>query len=72
MEKLTVYFDSKGPSGNIYDILGKVSLALRKQQRITDYNTMRDRVFDSHSYEEALAVIRGYVNLVDYADKEYK
>jgi len=66
-EKAKVYYDSKGPSGNIYDILGKVGVELRKQRRQTDFNTMRDKVFEAKSYEEALAVIRGYVDLIDTA-----
>jgi hypothetical protein len=66
-EKAKVYYDSNGPSGNIYDILGKVGVELRKQRRQTDFNTMRDKVFEAKSYEEALAVIRGYVALIDTA-----
>lgn len=67
MDKEKVYFDSKGPSGNIYDIIGKAGIVLRKQHRQTDFNTMRDRVFQSHSYQEALTVIREYVDLIDIA-----
>ncbi|MCK9577460.1 MAG: hypothetical protein M0R51_16270 [Clostridia bacterium] len=66
-EKAKVYYDSNGPSGNIYDILGKVGVELRKQRRQTDFNTMRDKVFEAKSYEEALTVIRGYVDLIDTA-----
>ena len=66
-EKAKVYYDSKGPSGNIYDILGKVGVEFRKQRRQTDFNTMRDKVFEAKSYEEALTVIRGYVDLIDTA-----
>ncbi len=65
IEKPIVEFDSKGPSGNIYHILGLVQHALKKQHRITDYNTLRERVFDSKSYADALAIVREYVNLVD-------
>jgi len=48
-------FTQRGEAGN----------ALRKQRRINDYNTMRDRVFASGSYAEALEIIREYVDLVD-------
>lgn len=65
MKKEKVEFSSSGESGNIYCIIGLVQRALRKQQRITDYNTMRDRVFESQSYADALAIIREYVDLVD-------
>ena len=38
---------------------------MKKQRRYTDFNTMRDRVFESKSDEDALAIIGEYVNLVD-------
>ncbi len=65
IEKPRVEFDSKGPSGNIYHILGMVQHALKKQHRINDYNTLRDRVFDSKSYAEALKIVREYIDLID-------
>ena len=60
-----VLFDMNGPSGNIYYILGMAQRVMKKQRRYTDFNTMRDRVFESKSYEDALAIIGEYVNLVD-------
>lgn len=60
-----VVFDRNGPSGNIYAILGMAQKVMKKQRRYTDFNTMRDRVFESKSYEDALAIIGEYVNLVD-------
>jgi hypothetical protein len=65
MDRPTIYFDRSGPSGNIYAILGAVSQALRKQCRYTDFNTLRDRVFEAQSYEEALQIIGETVNLVE-------
>lgn len=65
MEKPTITYDRSGPSGNIYAILGAVSQALRKQRRYTDFNTLRDRVFEAQSYEEALQIIGETVNLVE-------
>jgi hypothetical protein len=65
MEKATITYDRSGPSGNIYAILGAVSQALRKQSRYTDFNTLRDRVFEAQSYEEALKIIGETVNLVE-------
>lgn len=64
-EKPELHFHSKGPTGNIYAILGNVRNALTKQRRITDFNSLRDAVFESSSYEDALAEIRKYVNLID-------
>ena len=63
--KPKITFHSSGKSGNIYFILGMVSTALHKQQRIRDYDEMRERVLATKSYEGALAVIREYVDLVD-------
>ncbi len=65
MDKPKIMFDSRGESGNIYWILGKVQLAMKKQRRYTEFNELRDRVFESKSYEDALAIIGEYVNLVD-------
>ena len=61
----TIVFDSRGSSGNIYVVLGLTRTALHEQRRITDFNECRDRVFASGSYEEALAIVREYVDLVD-------
>lgn len=63
--KPTVHFQSRHESGNIYWIVGMVRDVLRKQRRITEFNDMRDRVFLSGSYQEALAIIGEYVTLVD-------
>ena len=65
MEKPTITYDRSGPSGNIYAILGAVSQELRKQRRYTDFNNLRDRVFEARSYEEALRIIGETVNLVE-------
>ena len=65
MKKPTVYFDSRGESGNIFCILGLVRREFRKQRRITEYNDLRDRVTASGSYDEALRIIREKVDLID-------
>lgn len=65
MRKPTVHFRSRHESGNIYVILGFVRDALHRQQRIADFSILRDRVFASASYGEALAVIRETVSLID-------
>ena len=64
-----IQFQSTKESGNIFWILGAVSAVMKKQRRITEYNTMRDRVFEAKSYEEALAIIREYVELIDLDNK---
>lgn len=68
--KPTVIFDSKGASGNIYAILGMVQAVMRKLRRYTDFNTLRDRVFEAKSYEDALTIIREYVRLIDIAEAD--
>ena len=64
-KKPIVHYQSRHESGNIYWIVGMVRDVLRKQSRITEYNDMRDRVFSSGSYQEALSIIGEYVTLVD-------
>ena len=65
MDRPTIYFDRSGPSGNIYAILAAVSQALRRQRRYTEFNNLRDRVFEAQSYEEALQIIGETVDLVE-------
>ena len=65
MDRPTIYFDRSGPSGNIYAILGAVSQELRKQRRYTEFNNLRDRVFEAESYEKALQIIGETVDLVE-------
>lgn len=65
MDRPIIYYDRRGPSGNIYAILAAVSQALRKQRRYTDFNILRDRVFEAGSYEEALRIIEETVDLVE-------
>lgn len=65
MHKPEIHFNSCGPSGNIYAILNMFKDAFRKQRRITEYNDIWQRVLLSGSYEEALAIIREKINLID-------
>lgn len=65
MERPVIEFSRRGPSGNIYYILGKARDALRKQHRINDYNETWEKVQKCDSYEEALDAIREYCDLVE-------
>ena len=65
MKKPIVKFDSSGPEGNIFDILGQCSKVLRKEHRINDFNLMRESVFAANSYKAALVEIRKYIDLID-------
>jgi len=67
MTKPTITYNSRGESGNIYFLLGQLQQIMRKQRRYTDFNNLRDRIFESASYEEALAIMREEVELVDIA-----
>lgn len=61
--KPVVEYDPHGHSGNIYWILGEVSKLMRKQRRYTDFNNLRDRVFEAQSNDEALQIIGEEVTL---------
>ena len=61
--KPVIEYDPHGRSGNIYWILGEVSKIMRKQRRITDFNNLRDRVFEAQSIDEALEIIGEEVSL---------
>lgn len=60
-----VFYDPKGPDGNICEILGKAKSLLKSQQRLGTYDEMYDGVTHSESYEEALKIIGKYVTLID-------
>jgi hypothetical protein len=65
MTKPKIEFHSKGESGNVFAILGAVRTALRKQNRIADYNDMYAAVQETDSYGKALEVIRTVADLTD-------
>lgn len=68
MNKPELRYDSRGETGNIYWILGELSSIMRRENRISVYNEIRDRVFKAQSYQEALEIIGEVVTLID----EYK
>ena len=63
MNKPIVKFNRIKETGNIFYILSKVRIELQKQRRINDYNELWDRVQNSKSYNEALNIIKEYVEL---------
>ena len=65
MQRPEIHFNSGGPSGNIYAILNMFKDEFRKQRRITEYNDTWNGVCMSGSYDEALAIIREKVDLID-------
>lgn len=60
-----VFYDSKGPEGNIYEILAKVKSLMKNQGRLESYAEMQESVTHSESYAEALKIIGRYVTLID-------
>ena len=63
-----------GQNGNIYNILGIASRALKEAGYADEAKEMRTKVFASDSYEEALAIVLQYVdeagNDDEYDDEE--
>lgn len=64
MQRPEIRFSSRGESGNIFWILGKVRQEMQKQRRIAEYNDMWERV-QKTDYRGALAILREAVDLVD-------
>lgn len=60
-----------GQNGNIYNILGIASRALKEAGYADEAKEMQTKVFASDSYEEALAIVLQYVDEADY-DDEYE
>lgn len=52
-----------GADGNIFNLLGIASRSLKKAGLFTEANEMQKKVFNSHSYEEALSIIMDYVEV---------
>jgi len=64
-QKAVIHFQSRHQSGNIYWIMGAVRKQMQKERRITDWNNAYERIGNANSYEEALAILRELVDLVD-------
>lgn len=52
-----------GEDGNIFFIMGKVSKALKRNGQNSEAEEMCNRITNSHSYNEALAIVMEYVNV---------
>ena len=50
-----------GHDGNIFSILGRAGRLLRQNGMADQIQEMNDRVYGSHSYDEALNIISEYV-----------
>jgi len=70
-EKPTIRFNRRGESGNIFWILrALVDECKRMGIEPTVYKGMQERVLAAESYEDALAIISGKVNLIDETPAE--
>ncbi len=54
-----------GADGNIFNLVGIAAKSLKRNGYRDEADEMRDRVFKSHSYEEALGIIQEYVEPVE-------
>jgi hypothetical protein len=53
-----------GANGNIYDLIGIASTALKEANKHAEADEMTDKIFKSGSYDEALNIIREYCDVV--------
>lgn len=65
MKKPVLKYESRGPEGKIFWILGQVRRLLQEQNRITTYNELWERVQSADSYNDALQLIGEEVTLID-------
>ena len=61
MAKPTVYFESRGESGNIYALLGKVSQALNDEKAVDELW----KQIQQGTYSQAIELIKQRVTLID-------
>lgn len=52
-----------GQDGNVFNLLGICSRALKKAGRFEEAKAMQERIFKAASYEEALAIMGEYVEI---------
>ncbi len=52
-----------GQDGNIFNLVGIAKRALEKADMKEQTKEMTDRIFKSHSYDEALCIIMEYVEV---------
>ncbi len=52
-----------GEDGNVFNLVGICSRALKKAGRVEEGKAMQQRVFGCGSYEEALAIMGEYVEI---------
>ena len=65
MKKPVLIYDSRGPQGNVFWILGQAQRLMKQSGRIAEWKDIWERVQSAGSYNEALAIIGEEVTLKD-------
>lgn len=53
-----------GEDGNIFNVLGIATKAMKREGYRKEAKELSDKVFKTHSYDDALLTIRDYVEVV--------
>lgn len=64
MKREKLFIDITGPDGNIYFILAKVQMIMKRQKRINEFNELREKIYNG-SYYQALYRINKKIELID-------
>lgn len=67
MKKPVLKYDSRGPEGNVFWILGQAQQLMKRNGRIAEWKELWERVQSAGSYSEALQLIGEEVTLIDTA-----
>lgn len=59
-----------GQDGNIFNLVGIASRTLNRNGMQEESKEMSNRIFNSHSYDEALNIIGEYVEIVSEEEME--
>ena len=69
MRKPIMYIDITGPDGNMHFILARVREILQKARRITEYNNLRDLVYQGNYYQ-GLYRINKVITMIDTSEDQ--
>lgn len=70
MSRFTTIIPATGPGGNIFEVVGKARVLMRQLGvPSAEINALTERVCNTHSYADALAVVREWFP-VDTGDDE--
>ena len=68
MKKPVLRYDSRGPEGNVFWIIGQAQRLMKQNGRIAESKALWERVQNAGSYKEALDIIGEEVTLIDTAN----